>query len=129
MYEILERITSGKGEADDIERLETLAESIKASALCALGQTAPNPVLSTLHFFRDEYEAHVNEKRCPVGACKEMLDVVIDPAMCKGCALCIKECPVDAISGEKKAAHVIDTEKCIKCGACIKKCPFKAISM
>jgi Fe-S-cluster-containing hydrogenase component 2 len=127
MYEILERITEGKGEEGDIEKLENLAKSIQASALCALGQTAPNPVLSTIKYFRDEYEAHVCGKKCPAGACAAMANYGITAELCKGCTLCIKECPVDAITGERKAVHVIDTEKCIKCGACLPKCPFKAI--
>jgi len=128
MYEILERITSGKGEMIDIENLEILAESIHTSALCALGQTAANPVLSTLRYFRDEYEAHVKEKRCPVGVCKALRGISIDAAKCKGCTACVKICPVNAISGEKKAAHKIDSAQCIKCGECVTKCPFKAIS-
>ncbi|MDR0958335.1 MAG: 4Fe-4S binding protein [Clostridiales bacterium] len=129
MYEILERITTGKGEEGDIEKLETLAESIQASALCGLGQTAPNPVLSTLRYFRDEYEAHIYEKRCPAGACKALLSVKINPEKCIGCTVCAKNCPVDAISGERKKAHVIDQKKCIKCGVCIGKCPVKAIAL
>ncbi len=126
MLEILNRITEGKGIPEDIDNLQRLAESIKASSLCGLGQTAPNPVLSTLHYFRHEYEAHINEKRCPAGACQALLNYVITDG-CKGCTLCVKECPVDAIAGERKAVHSIDTEKCIKCGACLSKCPFKAI--
>jgi NAD-dependent dihydropyrimidine dehydrogenase PreA subunit len=115
------------GEEGDIERLELLAKSIQASALCALGQTAPNPVLSTIKYFRDEYDAHVRDKKCPAGHCTAMSKYGITPELCKGCTLCVKECPVDAIKGERKAVHVIDTEKCIKCGACLAKCPFKAI--
>ena len=126
MLEILERITNGKGEAGDIEKLEKLATSIKAGALCALGQTAPNPILSTLRYFRDEYEAHIKEKRCPAGQCHHLLSYKITDA-CKGCSLCAKNCPVNAISGEPKKKFVIDQTKCIKCGACITKCPFKAI--
>lgn len=126
MLEILDRITEGKGVPEDIDKLQRLAESIKASSLCGLGQTAPNPVLSTLHYFRHEYEAHIHEKRCPAGACQSLLNYVIMDS-CKGCTLCVKECPVDAIAGERKALHSIDTEKCIKCGACLSKCPFKAI--
>ena len=128
MLEILERITEGKGEDGDIEKLETLANNIKASALCGLGQTAPNPVLSTLQYFRDEYEAHIYEKRCPAGHCKNLLKFTIDPALCKGCSLCAKVCPVGAISGEIRKPFVIDTTKCIKCGACQEKCRFNAIS-
>ena len=128
MLEILERITEGKGEDGDIEKLETLAKNIKASALCGLGQTAPNPGLSTLRYFRDEYEAHIYEKRCPAGHCKKLLKYTIDPALCKGCSLCSKVCPVGAISGEIRKPFVIDSSKCIKCGACMEKCRFNAIS-
>ena len=128
MLEILERITEGKGEDGDIEKLETLAKNIKASALCGLGQTAPNPVLSTLRYFRDEYEAHIYEKRCPAGHCRKLLRYMIDPAICKGCSLCSKVCPVGAISGEVRKPFVIDSSKCIKCGACMEKCRFNAIS-
>ena len=128
MLEILERICDGKGIAGDIERLEELAVGIKASALCGLGQTAPNPVLSTIHYFRDEYEAHINDKKCPAGVCKHLLDFKIDENTCKGCGICAKKCPADAITGEKKKPYNIDTAKCIKCGACIEACPFGSIS-
>jgi NADP-reducing hydrogenase subunit HndC len=127
MHEILDRITSGKGEEGDIEKLEILAESIKQGALCGLGQTAPNPVLSTLRYFRDEYEAHVKEKRCPAGVCKAMLKYTIIPDKCKGCSLCSRKCPVNAISGEVKKPYVIDQSKCIKCGVCMDTCKFAAI--
>ena len=127
MYEILDRITSGKGEEGDIEKLETLANNIKQSALCGLGQTAPNPVLSTLRYFRDEYEAHVKEHRCPAGVCKALLRYMIMPDKCKGCSLCSKKCPVGAISGEIKKPFVIDQNKCIKCGVCMDTCKFAAI--
>ncbi|SDL34086.1 NADH-ubiquinone oxidoreductase-F iron-sulfur binding region domain-containing protein, partial [Natronincola ferrireducens] len=126
MLEILNRITEGKGEPKDLENLEKLAENIKTSSLCGLGQTAPNPVLSTLHYFRHEYEAHVNEKKCPAGACQALSNYYITDA-CKGCTLCTKVCPVNAISGERKELHIIDKEACVKCGACVDKCPFKAI--
>ena len=127
MLEILQRIVDGKGEDGDIERLEELAQTIKSTSLCALGQTAPNPVLSTLHYFRDEYIAHVTEKRCPAGACKALTNYYILEDKCKGCTLCARNCPVGAISGTVKKPHVIDTSKCIKCGACMEKCKFNAI--
>ena len=127
MYEILEKIIEGKGEDGDLERLEKLAENIQASALCALGQTAPNPVLSTIRYFRDEYEAHIKEKRCPAGVCQALLHYTIIPELCKGCGICAKNCPTSAISGKIKEVHVIDQDKCIKCGVCMEKCPFKAI--
>jgi NADP-reducing hydrogenase subunit HndC len=127
MYEILERITGGKGEEGDIAKLEILAKNIKASALCGLGQTAPNPVLSTLKYFKDEYIAHVRDKKCPAGVCKSMMQYVIHADACKSCGICAKQCPVGAISGEKKVPYVIDQDKCIKCGVCMEKCPFKAI--
>ena len=126
MLEILERICEGLGGPNDIETLERLAKVIKSSALCALGQTAPNPVLTTLRYFRDEYEAHINDKRCPAGLCAELLTFTVNDR-CVGCGVCIKACPVNAISGEKKAVHVIDPEACIKCGACVPKCKFDAI--
>ena len=126
MLEILERIVEGKGEEGDIEKLEALAENIKATALCGLGQTAPNPVLSTLHFFRDEYEAHIKEKRCPAHHCHKLLNYEITDK-CRGCTACAKVCPVDAISGSVKEMHHIDVHKCIKCGSCMEKCRFGAI--
>ncbi|KAA5806768.1 NADH-quinone oxidoreductase subunit NuoF [Thermoanaerobacterium thermosaccharolyticum] len=127
MLELLNKITSGKGEEGDIEKLETLANSIKASSLCGLGQTAPNPVLSTLRYFRDEYEAHIKEKRCPAGVCQALLRFRINPEKCKGCGICAKNCPTNAITGKVKQPHVIDQDKCIKCGTCMDKCPFDAI--
>ncbi len=128
MYQILEKITSGNGTLEDIDLLEELCLHIKSSALCALGQTAPNPILSTLRYFRDEYIAHVVEKRCPAGVCKNLLRYEIDAEKCKGCTACKRVCPAGAISGDVKVPHVIDKEKCIKCGACIEKCRFGAIS-
>ena len=128
MLEILNRICEGKGEDGDIERLENLAQNIKATALCGLGQTAPNPVLSTIKQFRHEYEAHIYDKHCPAGVCKKLLNYVIDPEKCRGCTLCARVCPTGSISGKVKEPHVIDSRKCIKCGACMEKCKFGAIS-
>ncbi len=129
MLELLTKITSGKGEDGDIEKLEQLANTIKASSLCGLGQTAPNPVLSTLHFFRNEYEAHIYKQECPAHYCKAFAKYTIDADKCKGCTLCARNCPVGAISGTVKNPHVIDTKKCIKCGACMSGCKFGAISV
>ncbi len=126
MLEILNRIVEGKGEEGDIEKLELLAKTIKATALCGLGQTAPNPVLSTLHYFRDEYEAHIKEKRCPAHHCQALLQYVITDK-CRGCTACARVCPAGAIAGTVKQQHVIDPAKCLKCGACMEKCRFGAI--
>ena len=127
MYEILDRITKGKGVIEDIEKLEELAESIQAAALCGLGKTSANPILSTLKYFRDEYEAHIIDKRCPAGVCQELLDYIIITDDCKGCTKCKKVCPVNVITGNIKEPHIIDQSKCIKCGACLEACPFDAI--
>ncbi len=127
LYEILDKITRGKGTMEDLDRLEELCLSIKEGSLCGLGQTAPNPVLSTLRYFRDEYIAHVRDKRCPAGVCKHLLNYTIIADKCKGCSACSRKCPVGAISGEIKSPFVIDSEKCIKCGACMDTCKFGAI--
>ena len=127
LYELLDKITKGKATMEDLDKLETLCYHIKENALCGLGQTAPNPVLSTLKYFRDEYIAHIQEKRCPAGVCKSLLTIQILPDKCRGCTLCARNCPTGAISGKVKEAHVIDPEKCVKCGVCIEKCRFGAI--
>ncbi len=127
LLQILEKITSGKGEMEDIDKLEELATHMKSSSLCALGQSAPNPVLSTLKSFRDEYEAHIKDKKCPAGVCKSLLSYEIVADKCKGCTLCARNCPVKAINGTVKQPHVIDQSKCIKCGVCMSNCKFNAI--
>ncbi len=127
LYEILEKITSGNGTMEDLDKMEELCYSIKSTALCGLGQTAPNPVLSTLKYFRDEYEAHVRDKVCPAGVCKKLVKYEIVADKCKGCSLCAKKCPVGAISGEIKSPFTIDSEKCVKCGVCMDSCKFGAI--
>src|SRR5574344_365243 len=127
MLKILEKIVAGKGEMSDIDLLEDLARTVKDGSLCGLGKTAPNPVLSTLKYFRDEYIAHIKDKKCPAGVCTAMKKVVIQESLCKGCTKCARTCPVGAISGEVKQPHHIDQSKCIKCEACLKNCPFKAI--
>jgi NADP-reducing hydrogenase subunit HndC len=127
LWEILDRITLGKATVEDLDKLETLARRIKDTALCGLGQTMPNPILSTLRVFRDEYLAHVQDKKCPAGVCSELLEFVILPEKCTGCTLCAKVCPVKCISGRPKEVHVIDQQACIKCGACLEKCKFDAV--
>ena len=127
LYEILDRITKGQGQLEDLDKLEELCNYIKSSALCGLGQTAPNPVLSTLKYFRDEYIAHIVDKKCPAGVCKSLLSFKIIEDKCKGCTKCARNCPVGAIEGAVKQPHIINQDKCIKCGACIDNCAFKAI--
>ena len=127
LLEMLDKITEGKATLEDLDKLEELCHYIKENSLCGLGQTAPNPVLATLKFFRDEYVAHVVDKKCPAGVCKSLLSFSIEADKCKGCTLCAKKCPVGAISGKVKEAHTIDTSKCIKCGVCMDSCKFKAI--
>lgn len=126
LYQMLEKITSGNATLEDLDKMEELCNHIKASSLCALGQTAPNPVLSTLKYFRDEYVAHVVDKKCPAGVCKDLLAYKITDK-CRGCTACARACPVNAITGKVKEQHVIDNAKCIKCGSCMSTCKFGAI--
>ena len=128
MLEILERMCEGKAEEEDLYKLEKLALNIQKSAICGLGQTAPNPVLSTLKYFRDEYMEHIKYKKCRAGQCKALAKIQIDEEKCKGCGICKRNCPVNAITGEPRTPHKIDPDICIKCGTCIDKCPFKAIN-
>ncbi|MFH1718879.1 MAG: NADH-quinone oxidoreductase subunit NuoF [Planctomycetota bacterium] len=127
MHDILVRICNGNGVEGDIEQLEELAEAVKDASLCALGGTAPNPVLSTIRYFRDEYKSHIEDKSCPAGVCKALITYSIDPEKCKGCRLCAKNCPQEAVSGEAKEPHTIDNDKCIKCGVCSDVCKFEAV--
>jgi len=125
MLDILENICSGKGKPEDIDLLLELGEQIKAGSLCGLGQTAPNPVLTTICYFRDEYEAHINKQQCPALACAELISYYILPDKCEGCGICLRECPSEAISGGKRMVHIIDQSKCSKCGTCLDVCPTK----
>jgi NADH:ubiquinone oxidoreductase subunit F (NADH-binding)/NAD-dependent dihydropyrimidine dehydrogenase PreA subunit/(2Fe-2S) ferredoxin len=127
MLDILDRITGGEGKVGDVESLEVLAELLEGTALCALGKTAANPVLSTIHYFRDEYDAHILERHCPAKECRGLFRYEIDPEACKGCGICLKNCPADAVTGEKKEPHTINQEKCTLCGTCWEKCPFTAV--
>ncbi len=130
MLDILERICAGEGHPEDIPRLEKMGNDVKAGSLCALGQTAPNPVLTTLRYFRDEYEAHILEKRCPAKSCASLINYFILPDKCQGCGICLRACPAGCIRGDKRMVHIIDQEKCIKCGTCLEVCPerFGAIA-
>jgi NADH-quinone oxidoreductase subunit F len=127
MLEILERIVAGEGRKDDIELLLELAETISATALCGLGNSAASPVVGTIERFRDEYEAHIFEKRCPAGTCKKLKNFKIESELCRGCSKCAKVCPVDAITGSFREPFFIDARKCIRCGACVDACPFNAV--
>ncbi|MCK4322123.1 4Fe-4S binding protein, partial [candidate division WOR-3 bacterium] len=127
MKEILERISKGEGKEEDIELLEELGFILENGSLCGLGKSAANPVLTAIRYFRDEYEVHIKEKKCPAGVCKELIEYGIDKEKCNGCTLCARKCPTDAISGEQKQVHTIDTSKCIKCGICYEVCRFDAV--
>ena len=127
MLDILEKICSGRGKDGDIELLTELAESIKMGSLCGLGQTAPNPVLTTIQYFKEEYEEHIHDMKCRAGACKNLVSFEVNPETCKGCGACLRACPVEAIAGEKKQPHAIDQELCIRCGSCVDTCKFDSI--
>ena len=127
LLEILERIVGGHGRTGDIERLETLGRGVKAMSLCGLGQTAPNPVLSSIRHFRDEFEIHIRDKKCPAKVCKALLTYSVNKERCKACGLCLKACPAEAVTGAKKTPHEIDPAKCVHCGACFEVCKFGAV--
>lgn len=129
MLGILNRITAGCAEMADLDRLEALGTVVKNASLCGLGKTAPNPVLSTLRYFRDEYEAHIQDQTCPAGVCRALIEYYIIPEACTGCGLCMRQCPQEAISGERKEPHVIDQELCITCGVCHDVCRFDAVGV
>jgi NADH:ubiquinone oxidoreductase subunit F (NADH-binding) len=129
LLELVTNITDGRGRPGDIELLQELSETVAQASLCALGKTAPNPVLSTLRYFRTEYEAHINDKRCPAGVCRELIQYVIDEAQCTGCGACLKACPHDAITGKKKEPHLVNQEVCVKCGICRDVCKFDAVGI
>ena len=125
MLDILERICRGEGKPEDLDLLQELGQNIKAGSLCQLGQTAPNPVLTTLRYFREEYEAHIYEKRCPALSCVNLISFYILPDKCQGCGICLRNCPAECITGDKRMVHIIDQEKCVKCGTCLEVCPEK----
>jgi NADH:ubiquinone oxidoreductase subunit F (NADH-binding) len=128
LLEMLERITKGQGREGDLEKLEALSDGVRTTALCGLGQSAPNPVLSTIKYFREEYEAHIRDKKCPSKTCKALLTYSIDEKACKACGACLRACPAGAIAGEKKHAHSIDPSKCIRCGVCFDVCKFQSVT-
>ena len=127
LLETLDRITRGHGRPGDIKKLETLSAGVKATSLCGLGQTAPNPVLSTIRYFREEYETHIRDKKCPAKVCKSLLTYSVNKERCKACGACLKACPSGAVTGAKKTPHEIDPAKCVRCGACFEVCTFNAV--